>query len=62
MSNPTTLILFDCGSPGSIATMLGRCDIAMPVEVFAKEGETCEIGDVVSELPGQNRASTSVEV
>lgn len=62
MSNPTTLILSDCGSPGSIATMLGRCDIAMPVEVLAKEGETCEIGDVVSELPGQNRASTSVEV
>jgi hypothetical protein len=36
--------------------------MAMPVEVFAKEGETCEIGDVVSELPGQNSASTSVDV
>jgi hypothetical protein len=34
----------------------------MQVELLAKEGDTCEIGDVVSELPGQNSSSTSVGV
>jgi hypothetical protein len=48
VSSPTMLILSDCGSPGSIATMLGRCSEVMPVVTLAKEGETCEIGDIVS--------------
>lgn len=52
MSNPTKLILSDCGNPGSIATMLGRCSEVMPVVTLAKEGETGEIGDIVSEWPG----------
>jgi hypothetical protein len=42
--------------------MLGRCDMVMTVELLAKEGETCEIGDVVSESPGQSSSPTSVAV
>ena len=42
--------------------MLGRCDMVMKVELLAKEGETFEIGDVVSESPGQNSSPTSVDV
>lgn len=62
VSRPTKLILSDGGSPGNIAKMLGRCDIAMPVELLAKEGDTCEIGDVASKSPGHNSSPTSVEV
>jgi len=60
VSNPTTLILSECGIPGSIATMLGRCDMVMAVVVLTREGEICDIGDIVSELPGLNISSSSV--
>lgn len=52
VSIPTKLNLSDCGIPGSIATMLGRCSIVVVEVVLTNEGETGEIGEVVSELSG----------
>lgn len=62
MSKPTKLILSDCDRPGSIATVLGRCDMAMPVELLGKEGETCEMGEVMSKSPGRSNSPPSVAV
>ena len=62
MSSPTKLSLSDCGIPGSIATMLGRRDIVIAIVLLAKEGETCEMGDIASEVPGLNVSSCSVGV